>query len=128
MPNAVTSYDLISINGVSLPDVRKGTISVQPNPKYTEYDCEDGGKVIDVIEQDKIRGTVSYDGLLQSQITTIMAAIDLVSTLTIYNPLTNNTKTVLALILVSSVEKKIHDGRANAWSFGFDFEEIGNVT
>ena len=122
------SYDLISINGVSIPDVKKGSLSVAPNPKYTEYDGEEGNKIIDVISTDKIKGTVSYSGLLQSELQTIYSAIDLVSEMTIYNPLSGLTRTFMALILIGEPEKIIHDANANAWTFGFDFEEIDYVT
>ena len=46
-------YDLLSINGYDLPDILpgKGEITVQPNPKYDTHDVEDGGKVIDEIEE-----------------------------------------------------------------------------
>ena len=121
-------YDLIQINGVNIPDVKKGTLTVSPNPKYEEYDTEDGGKVIDVIEEDMISGSVSYSGLTQSEMQTISAAIRLVSTMTIYNPFTGMIRTFEAKILKNPAEKIIHDAYANAWTFGFEFEEIGDAT
>ena len=119
-----TSYDLISINGVAAPDVIKGSLVVAPNWKYKEYDTEDGGKVIEVITSSKLRGSVSYNGLFQTQISAISSALLPVSTLVVYNPMTGSSKTMTALIVPNEMEKKIHDGRANAWSFGFTFEEI----
>lgn len=121
------SYDLISINNVPAPDIAagKGTLTILPNPKYNEYEVEDGGKVIDVIAEDKIKGSVSYNGLMQSDIHAIMAVLRLVSTMTIYNPFSGMPRTFTALITVTTCDKIIHDGRANAWSFAFDFEEIG---
>lgn len=124
MPN----YDLIAINGVSIPDVKKGTLVIAKNPKYTEHETEDGGKIIDVVEEDMIRGSVEYSGLLQNQISAINAALTLVSTLSIYNPMTGSVKTFEALIVPGEMQKTIHDDRANAWSFGFTFEEIGSIT
>lgn len=122
-----TSYDLITINNVAAPDVKKGTVTVLPNPKYNEYDVEDGGKVIDVISEGPIKGTVSYNGLLQSEIQALAAAINLVSTMTIYNPYSGAARTFTALINITAGDKIIHDDRANAWTFAFDFEEIGNA-
>lgn len=122
-----TSYDLIAINNVSAPDIQKGTLTVLPNPKYNEYEGEEGNKVIEEISTDKIKGTVTYSGLFQSQIQTICAALSLVSTMTIYNPMTGTTRTFKALILVGEVTKIIHDGTANAWAFSFEFEEVDYV-
>lgn len=121
------SYDLISINSYDLPDVKKGSVTISPNPKYTAYDCEDGGKIIDVLEQHMITGTVKFNGLLQSELAEIYEHIDVVSEMSIYSPLTGQVKTFLALVTVDDVDKIIHDANANAWSFGLKFEEIGNV-
>ena len=123
------SYDLISINNVAIPDVRagKGAVSVQRNPKYERYDCEEGNVVIDEFSSDKIMGEVAFSGLMQSTLQTIASAISLVSEMTIYNPLTNSTRTFMALIIESPAGKKIHDANANAWSYGFTFEEIDYV-
>ena len=129
MPNqtTVTSYDLISINGTAAPDVKKGGVTVQRNVKYTEYDGEEGNKVIDVISESRIKGTVAYNGLTQTELQTIASAVRTVSVFTIYNPLTGQSKTFSALIIEDPSEKKIHDDRANAWSYGFAFEEIDDA-
>lgn len=121
------SYDLIELNGVAVPDVKKGSLSVGRNPKYNEYETEGGGKVIEIIEEKMLKGSVSFNGLFQSEIQTIEASISTVSEMTIYNPLTNTTRSFMALITTHDSEKKIHDARANVWSYGFDFEEIGDI-
>lgn len=125
-----TSYDLISINNVDIPDVRlgKGAVSVQRNPKYERYDCEEGNVVVDPYSTDKIKGEVSFNGLLQSDLQTIASAVALVSQMTIYNPLSGTTRTFMALIEENPADKIIHDANANAWSYGFTFEEIDYVT
>ena len=119
-----TSYDLISINAVAIPDVKKGTLNINRNPKYEALECEEGNKVIQPISTDKVIGNVQYNGLMQSELQTICAAVSLVSTMTIYNPMTNATRTFIALIEEQPAQKIIHDGNANAWSYGFSFEEI----
>ena len=125
-------YDLLSINGYDLPDILpgKGEITVQPNPKYDTHDVEDGGKVIDEIEEseDMIMSTVTYNGLFQAQISAINSIVSTVSTMTIYNPLTGSVRTFQALITRQPLSRIIHDGIANAWTFSFDFEEIGGAT
>lgn len=129
MSNTI-SYDLISINNVDIPDVNlgKGAVSVQKNPKYARYDCEEGNAVIDPYSTDKIKGEVSFSGLFQSDLQTIASAVTLVSQMTIYNPLSGHTRTFMALIEESPAEKIIHDANANAWSYGFTFEEIDYVS
>lgn len=123
-----TRYDLISINGYDAPDVKKGTLSVLPNAKYREYEAEDGGKIVEPISEGMLKGTVSYNGLQQSEIQAIWAVLHVVSTMTVYNPLSGNSRTFEAIILVDDTTKKLHDANANAWSFSFSFEEIGSVT
>ena len=122
-----TSFDLISINGTALPDVKKGELSIQRNPKFTEYEGEDGGVIVDTIEEHMIKGTVSYSGLLQSEAQSIYAAVRLVSTLELYIPMTGNTRRFQAKVLPQPMTKIIHDGRANTWTCGFEFEEIGDA-
>lgn len=123
-------YDLLEINGTKLPDVElgKGSVSVGKEYKYNEYETEGGGKVIEEIDSEgKIRGTVSFSGLLQSQLQAIEASIDLVSEMKIYNPRTGSPRSFLALITPAEASKIIHDAGANAWSYGFSFEEIGDI-
>ena len=124
-----TSYDLLSFNGYSLPDVSagKGEVTVIPNPKYNKFEGEDGGAIVDVTREDMINGSVSYSGLLQSELQAIQAHKRLVSTMTIYNPATGQVRTFKALVLDNGMERIIHDANANAWSYSFEFEEIGNA-
>ena len=126
----MSRYDLIEINGVEIPDVKKGTLSITPTPKYEAHDTEGGGKVVDVIEdaQKMISGSVSFSGLMQDELQTIDAALDVVSSMKIYNPRTNLLRQFTALINPQSITKIIHEGAVNAWSYGFDFEEIGDGT
>lgn len=125
-----TSYDLISLNGYSLPDVMagKGEVSVRPNPKFKEYEAEDGTKTLDVQNETMVIGTVGYNGLLQTEVSAIYSHLSVVSTMTIYNPATGATRTFLAKIIPSETSRIIHDAVANAWTFSFDFEEIGSAT
>ena len=123
-----TLYDLISINNHVVPDVSKGTITIAPNPKYNEYEGELGNKVIDIIREDMLKGSVEYSGLLQSDVQNAYAAIDLVSTMTVYSPFTGTTKTFMAKVIIGDSNKIVYDEQANAWTFTFEFEEIDSVT
>lgn len=122
-------YDLLEINGTKLPDVElgKGSVSVGKDPKYNEYETEGGGKVIEEIAEGKMKGSVAFSGMLQSQIQTIEASVDLVSEMKIYDPRRGTVKAFLALIIPADMDKIIHDANANAWTYGFDFEEIGDI-
>lgn len=124
---AVVSYDLISINGTDIPDVKKGTVTVEPNRKFEALEGEEGNMIIEPISVDKIKGSVEYTGLFQSELQTIASAVELVSEMTIYNPRSGSTRTFLALITEHPSSKIIHDAGANAWTYGFDFEEIDYV-
>lgn len=127
MSNTVVYYDLLELNSVKIPDVKKGTLTLNREPKYNEYEVEGGGKVIEPISKGKLKGNVSFSGLMQSEIQTIETAIDTVCTMKIYSPYTNTTREFLALIIPNESQKLLHDASANAWSYGFDFEEIGDV-
>lgn len=128
MSNTPTRYDLITVNNVDCPDVKKGTLTMNPVPKYKEHETEGGGKVIDEIAENMWQGTVSYNGLFQSEIQTIKACLKTVSTMTIYDPLNGQTISFIALIVPQEMEKKEHTGQGNVWSFGFTFEKIGDIT
>ena len=123
----ITSYDLISINGTPAPDVKKGGVTIQRNVKFQEYEAMLGNKIIDIINETMIKGSVSYNGLTQAELQTLAAAVETVSVFEIYNPLTGNTKRFTALLLEDPSDKIIHDDRANAWSYGFSFEEIDDA-
>lgn len=122
-------YDLLEINGTKLPDVElgKGSVSVGKDPKYNEYETEGGGKVIEEIAEGMMKGSVAFSGMLQSQIQTIEVSVDLVSEMKIYDPRRGTVKSFLAKILPADMDKIIHDANANAWTYGFDFEEIGDI-
>ena len=126
-----TSYDLLSINGTAIPDVKKGDVMVSPLSKYQKYEGEEGNGILDVINTSQIRGSVSYTGLMQSEVQSIWTAMHTASfpacVLVIYNPLTGTSKRFTACIEVGDVPKIIHDGSANAWGFSFSFEEIDDA-
>lgn len=123
-----TRYDLITVNNIDCPDVKKGTLSMNPVPKYDEHATEGGGKVIDEIAEEMWTGTVSYNGLFQSEIQSIKNCLKTVSTMTIYDPLHDQTISFIALIVPQEMEKKEHNSQGNVWSFGFTFEKIGDIT
>lgn len=124
----VMRYDLINVNGIDCPDVKKGTLTMNPVAKYEEHETEGGGKVIDEIASEMWQGTVSYNGMFQSEIQSIKDCLQTVSTMTIYDPLHNQTVSFMALIVPQEMEKKEHTSQGNVWSFGFTFEKIGDIT
>lgn len=122
-----TRYDLITVNNIDCPDVKKGSLTMNPVPKYEEHETEGGGKVIEEIAENMWTGSVSYSGLFQSEIQSIKNCLKTVSTMTIYDPLNDQTISFIALIVPQEMEKKEHTSQGNVWSFGFTFEKIGDV-
>lgn len=120
-------YELVKINDYAIPPIDKGRVVVAPNPKYNSYDGEGGNKIIEPIRNDQLKGSVEYVGAFQSNIARMMEEINLVSTMTVYNPFTGSPRTFTALILVGDSSKIIYDAQANAWTFTFTFEEIDDV-
>lgn len=120
----MSNIQLVSINGVSLPNPLKGKLQLKKEDKYNEYECEDGSKKIEEIRTNVYSGSVSYSGLFESDVLKISNAITLVSSIVIYSPYTNSTHTVSALVTGLSSSNIITKTNANAWSLSFDFEEI----
>ena len=131
LPSTVVSHDLLSINGTAIPDVKKGSVVVAPLVKYEKYDGEEGNGILDVINSTQIKGSVSYSGLMQTELQTIWTAMHVATfpacVLEIYNPLNGTVKRFTALIEVGDVPKIIHDANGNAWGFSFTFEEIDDA-
>lgn len=128
----VTSYDLIAIGSQAFPDVQKGTLTFERGRKRKKHECLDGSSVIEVYSMKSASGTVSYDGLLETDVQKIKDACDdVVVTMTIYDPISGASSTFYAEISNVQVEKIIHDGVGNglsAWSLSFDFEKVGDVS
>lgn len=120
----MSNIQLLTLNGVSLPNPTKGKLNLKKSDKYNEYECEDGSKKIESIRNNILSGTVSYSGLFESDVLKISNAASLVSTLVVYSPYENSTKTITALIKDLSSNNIITKTNANAWSLSFSFEEL----
>lgn len=128
----VTSYDLIALGSTAFPDVQKGTLTFARGRKRKKHECLDGSAVVEVYSMKAVAGTVSYDGLLETDVQKIKDACDdVVVTMTIYDPIGGASSSFDAEISNVQVEKIIHDGVGNglsAWSLSFDFEKVGDVS
>lgn len=115
---------LVTINGVSFPNPDKGSVSVDIKDEYNSYSTEDGGKVIEEIKTGKIDASVSYRGLTAEDIVTLSNAITLVSTVVLYNPYTNASKTITAKVTDKKAKIIAYYNNVSLWSLSFSIEEL----
>lgn len=115
---------LVKINNVDFPDPDKGTVTVNSNDLFNTYKTEDGGEVTEQIAVGKLKAQVSYRGLQASDITTLKSAITLVSTVVLYNPMTNTTATITARVTNCNTKMIAYYGNVSLWSFSFDISEV----
>lgn len=115
---------LVTINSVEFPNPDKGTVTVNSTDVFNTYSTEDGGEVVEQIRTDVLSGNVSYKGLQASDIATLKSAITLVSSMVLYNPLTNASKTINAKVWNLKTKIIAYYGNVSLWSLSFDFKEI----
>ena len=115
--------NLVSINNVAFPNVDKGTITVDNVDKFNTYSTEDGGEITEQIATGKTNMTVSYKGLTAADIATLSNAITLVSTVVLYNPHTNASKTITARVTNRQARIIAYYGNVSLWSLSFKIEE-----
>lgn len=116
--------NLLSINSVACPHIDKGSISVSYDDTYNTYTAEDGHSTIEEIRTGKMVINVSYKGLLEADVKSVIGAITLVSTVVVYNPATDATSTISAKISNISTQKVVYEQGISAWSLSFKIEEL----
>lgn len=116
--------NLLTINSVSCPHVDKGTISVSYNDVFNTYTAEDGHSTIEEVLTGKLVIDVAYKGLLEDDVKSVMGAISLVSSVVVYNPATDATKTITAKISNIKTQKIVYEQGISAWSLAFKIEEL----
>lgn len=116
--------NLVTINNVAFPNPDKGTVSVDEVDVFNSYSTEDGGEVVEQIRTGKIKANVSYKGLQAADIATLNNAITLVSTVVMYNPHTNASKTITAKVTNKKAKIIAYYNNVSLWSLSFDIQEI----
>lgn len=115
---------LVKINNVDFPDPDKGTVTVNSNDLFNTYKTEDGGEVTEQIATGKLSAQVAYKGLFASDIVTLKSAITLVSSVVLYNPMTNTTATINARVTNCKAKIIAYYNNISLWSFSFDISEV----
>lgn len=117
-------YNLLTINNVVCPHVDKGSINVTKNDIYNTYTAEDGHSTIEAVRVGKTVCDVSYKGLLEADVMAVKAAITLVSSVTLYDPMVGSTVTFNAKISGLKADKIVYKNNLSAWSLSFRIEEL----
>ena len=114
-------YNLLVINGVEFP-TPEGSFEVKYKNITNEYEGESGQKTIEVIREDVASISVSYNGLLRSEVDTLHDALAIVNTVKFYK---KGVETQVSMKLTNvSTPKKYHKNNLSVWGMSFGLEEL----
>lgn len=114
-------YDLLKINNVTFP-LPEGGFDISYEDITNDYEADDGKKVVEVIRSDVAKISVSYNGLLEAKVNTLIAALQTVSTVAFLRKGTvQSCKMKVSNIKTAKVWYK---NNISAWSLSFDLQEI----
>lgn len=116
-------YNILQIGNLVF-QTPQGEVTFKRDDVIKEYETEAGTTRVELIRSRVRSGTITFGGLLVGDIATYAAALSTVTEITIFNPMTNDTKTFNALITNQQCRKIEHNTNFSAWSFSFDFKEI----
>ena len=114
-------YDLLKINNVTFP-LPEGGFDVEYTDITNDYEADDGKTVVEVIRADVAKISVSYKGLLETKVNTLLAALQTVSTVSFLQKGTVQS----CQMKVSNIKtsKVWYKNNVSAWSLSFDLQEI----
>ena len=116
-------YNILQIGNLVF-QTPQGSVTVKSDDRVNEYQTEAGKKRIELIRADVLSGNITFGGLLVADIATYRAALSTVTSITLFNPLINNTETISAKISNIQANKIEHNANFSAWSLSFDFKEL----
>ena len=116
-------YKIITANGVSFTDP-EGSFTLSKTDNVNEYEGEDGYKIIEIIRQNVISASVSYNALTVEQLKTMSEASTTVTVFRLYNPMTESVIDVTARVSSIQVKKVHHRNDVSVWSLSFKIDEL----
>lgn len=114
-------YNLLEINNVAFP-LPEGGFDVSYDDITNDYESDDGKTVVEVVRADVAKISVSYKGLLEAKVSTLLAALQTVSTVAFLRKGTVQS----CQMKVSNIKtaKVWYKNNVSAWSLSFDLQEI----
>lgn len=116
-------HKLLRINNVDFPEPY-GKFALNKNDKVNEYQCEDGTSTIEIIRTGVVDLKVDYKSLTAEKVRELSNALKTVSSVVVFDPNTNATKTITAHISNINVTKVYHRHDLSVWSLSFDVREL----
>lgn len=116
-------YKIITANGVSFTDP-EGSFTLSKTDDVNEYKGEDGHSIIEIIRQNVISASVSYNALTVEQLKTMSKALTTVTVFRLYDPMTDSVIDVTARVSSIQVKKVHHRNDVSVWSLSFKIDEL----
>lgn len=116
-------YKIITANGTSFTDP-EGNFTLSKDDDVNEYKGEDGHTIIEIVRQNVISASVSYNALTVEQLKIMSEALTTVTTFTLYDPMTDSTIDVTARVSSVQVKKVHHRNDVSVWSLSFKIEQL----
>ena len=114
-------YDLLKINNTTFP-LPEGGFDVEYTDITNDYEADDGKTVVEVIRLDVAKISVSYKGLIETKVNTLLAALQTVSTVSFLR----KGAVQSCQMKVSNIKtaKVWYKDNVSAWSLSFELQEI----
>lgn len=116
-------YKIITANGVEFTDP-EGDFTLSKTDDVNEYKGEDGHCIVEIIRQNVISASVSYNALTVEQLKTMYEALTTVTNFKLYDAMTDSVVDVTARVSSVQVKKVHHRHEVSVWSLSFNIDEL----
>ena len=114
-------HSLLIINGVEFP-TPEGSLEIKYADMTNEYQGENGKKTVEIIREDVVSISVSYNGMTEEKLNALHTVLKTVSTVIFYK---KGIKTTSQMKLSSvSTPKKYYKNGLSVWGMSFSLEEL----
>ena len=114
-------HSLLTINGVDF-STPEGSYDVKYSSTTNEYEGENGKKTVEIIREDVVSISVSYNGMTEEQLNILHTALTTVCTVVFYK---KGVKTTAKMKLSDvSTPKKYYKHGLSVWGMSFSLEEL----
>lgn len=116
-------YKIITANGVDFVNP-EGDFTLSKTDDVNEYKGEDGHCIVEIIRQNVISASVSYNALTVEQLKTMSEALTTVTNFKLYDAMTDSVIDVIARVSSVQVKKVHHRHEVSVWSLSFNIDEL----
>ena len=116
-------YKIITANGVDFVNP-EGDFTLSKTDDVNDYKGEDGHCIVEIIRQNVISASVSYNALTVEQLKTMSEALTTVTNFKLYDAMTDSVIDVIARVSSVQVKKVHHRHEVSVWSLSFNIDEL----